>query len=281
MTPTDESGTFDDHFGNYSGEAKTEYLVLLSGLSALHNHKSPAQIDHEVKPSPLTNQFASLRSKDLLGLAVRNRRSCTVAKPLLPNGVLPADLKDVRQTPSSQPKLVKVSVYTKAVNPYIVIYDSNKKYAKPAAYLKLVNCSVKAGSEHDATIDDDNNNDDNNCTFRIFPNKHEDLESAKSISLQACSEEKRDEWVNFLTAVCNGKGVSGQSVTSYVPGSSVLPTLEEQEDGDEPTAESAQANKTVDQSLKSPSKRRNREGRRSSLNSLGIRLRCYSIGKNR
>lgn len=271
MTPVDGNGLSQDHYGSYSGEAKTENLVLCSKLNASHHQKlSTPSIRPEMpsaRPSFASHRLITIRSSDRL--AQRNRKTGLLHKPPLPTHLSYPGLNT--ESTTCQPKLVKVSVYTKAVNPYVVVYDSNKKYAKPAAYLKLVNCSVKAGGE----ANDDNNNDDDSCMFRIIPSKHEGDDPANAISLRAVTVEKRDEWVKFLSDVCNGKGT--ESSTGYVPGSSVLPTLVEQED-DETNDE---ANNSVDE-LNSPiPKRKHREGRRSSLNSLGIRLRCYTVGKSR
>ena len=281
MTPFDETSPHDEA-GNYSGEAKTECLVLCSNLPSSHHQKPPQShpliMPKGSEPSPklANSRLAMLRNSERLNLPGRNRKHGCVCKPNLPNIVPPAQPRTelITQT-TCQPRLVKVSVYTKAVNPYIVIFDSSKKYAKPSAYLKLVNCTVKAGSPQEKS-DDDNNNDDE-CLFTILPSKLEGVDNSGAILLQASSIEKRDEWVTFLTEVCNGKGTRANSTAGYVPGSSVLPTLVEQEDGDNDTEPS----KPID-SIKTPSRRKHREGRRSSLNSLGIRLRCYNtIGNAR
>jgi len=278
MTPFDET-SHDDQAGNYSGEAKTECLVLRSNISSTHHQKAPKSQplitttkEPEVCPRLANNRLAMLRNSERLKLSGRNRKYGCVCQLSLPDAVPLTQPKTelITQT-TCQPRLVKVSVYTKAVNPYIVIFDSSKKYAKPSAYLKLVNCTVKAGGPQEKT-DDDNNNDDE-CLFTILPSKLEGVDNTGAILLQASTIEKRDEWVSFLTEVCNGKGTRANSSTGYVPGSSVLPTLVEQEDADK-DAESSQTIETI----KSPSRRKHREGRRSSLNSLGMRLRCYTIG---
>ena len=280
MTPIDETTPLEDQGGNYSGEARTENLVLCSNLPASHHHhkiQSQPQIitktiPTEARPMLASNRLSMLRNSERLNLPGRSRKHGCVDKPSLlydPVAVSVPKNEIITQT-TCQPRLVKVSVYTKAVNPYIVIYDSSKKYAKPSAYLKLVNCTVKTGNVYDKTKDDDNNNDDD-CMFTILPSKIEEADNISPILLQASNVEKRNEWVQFLTEVCNGKGTRADSTTGYVPGSSVLPTLVEQDDNDDETK------KPID-SMKSPSRRKNREGRRSSLNSLGIRLRCYTIG---
>ena len=278
MTPIDGSGFNNDHSGSYSGEAKTEFLVLCSKLNAPHHQKSPPQPSKhrltEAYPMFASHRLVTLRSSDRL--LEKNQKNVLLHKPPLPAHLSCPGLTS--NNSSFQSKLVKVSVYTKAVNPYVVVYESNKKYAKPSAYLKLVNCTVKAGSDEGCLSDDDNNNDDDDddsCMFRIIPSKHEDDDTSSVIVLRASSVKKRDEWVKFLDAVCNGKGT--ESSTGYVPGSSVLPTLVEQDDSEL----SDEAHNSLDE-LNSPiPKRKHREGRRSSLNSLGMRLRCYSLGKSR
>ena len=285
MTPIDESESHDDHAGNYAGEAKTECLVLCSSLPSNHHQRLPPTQPHIIPkysvsdPCPVlaNNRLATLRNSERFNLPGINKKYGCTCKPALPNAIslTQPNTEFITQT-TCQPRLVKVSVYTKAVNPYIVIYDSSKKYAKPSAYLKLVNCTVKAGGQEEKTTDDDNNNDDE-CLFSILPSKLEGVDSVGAILLRASSIEKRDEWVTFLTEVCQGKGTRADSTTGYIPGSSVLPTLVEQEDNDENDGEQS---KPID-TLKSPSRRKHREGRRSSLNSLGIRLRGYKIGNSR
>ena len=239
---------------SYFSEGRTESLVLCSGLQGLHQHKlnqthssKPALAPHSLMLP--RNKLSILLNYDHLDLP-GNRRA-------FPKPKLPFDqLKPGLQHSTNDPHLVKVTVYTKAVNPYIVIYDSTQKYAQPTAYLKLAHYSALPG----------NGKDDDDCAFRILPNRHEDLDNASVITFRALTKEKRDDWVQYLSALCGGNGLPSAPVPGYVPGSSVLPTLVEENDDEVFSTETFK--------IPTPHKRRN--GRRSSLNSLGIRLRINS-----
>ncbi|XP_076821058.1 uncharacterized protein LOC143466278 [Clavelina lepadiformis] len=272
MTPTDVSPSLP--VVNYTGEAKTETLILCSGLPSLHgNQTSKHNWANEAIIAPrvpaVNSRLAMLRNIDRR--TERARKNGAFQKP--PSSV-DINAAGNRNLPfgSNRTQLVKVSVYTKAVNPYVVVYDSNKKYAKPAAYLKLVNCEISI-NQVAASKDNGQNGsiEDDDCTFRIIPHKNDDMDGTSVVTLRTSTPEKRDEWVEFLNSVKNGT----EPLSGYVPGSSVLPTLVEQDDNG-----SEEENTNTD-SLKAPTRRKAREGRRSSLNSLGIRLRCYNVGKTR
>lgn len=137
-------------------------------------------------------------------------------------------------------KTVKVSLYSKVTNPYLVIFDSTTKFAVPAGYLKLRKCRI---------ITSQNEDDDDNTTFRIVANMSDD-----EITLQASNKTIRDEWVRCLSPL-----TQEQSLVSKHQSSSFLPILEEAEEPNE-------QQELQSESLKAPSRRqRIREGRRSSL----------------
>ena len=255
----------DQSFQRSYSEVRTESLVLCSGFNGLHQHKLN---QHQSYNPGQPKAFHSL-PQDKLGVLLScdnllpgTRRNGSFQKPYSNSRLLPAKLKTNR---ANEPHLVKVSVYTKSVNPYIVVYDSNKKYATPIAYLKLVNYTVAAGSA--SRKDDVNGDDESDCTFRFIPNRHEDLDNASVITFRALTSEKRNEWVRYLNALCLGTNSYPEYKTGYASGSSVLPTLVEEENTEGTLTLSSDTYK-----LSSP--RKKREGRRNSLNSVGSRLRC-------
>jgi len=259
-----------------SGEVKTDYLTLCSGISgAFHEDKKLDSVMKRVRNPVSTSRVAQLRGydHDLLSRKpggermspdfLRSEHSCNRKNPL---------------GSFSLPRLVKVTVYTKAASPYLVIYDSNKKYAKPAAYVKLVNCVIKRCGESIPNVPSVRADDNDRCAFWIVPAKHlDDADGAHAITLRAPNLHKCDEWVELLSELTKGGLSNNQFLAEYVPGSSVLPTLDEQDDA-EGENDIVPSNT---ESLKAPLKRRTREGRRNSLNSLGIRLRSYSNSKQR
>nr|CAB3263287.1 uncharacterized protein LOC108950103 [Phallusia mammillata] len=259
----------DDETTNYDGEAKIGYLTLCSGVGgAFYHHNNNYNTNSKVPldlPRPTVNhRLAHLKNTNNRGFSMPGRD-----KPMPFN--LPQSNNAQRFCDNRMPRLVKVAVYTKAASPYLVIHDSNKKYAKPAACVKLVNCAVKRCCQ----VGQEDDNADG-CTFWIVQSRHmDDADGSSAITLKAASQEQCNEWVELLTELTKG-GVSGYGgiTDGYVPGSSVLPTLDEQEDGE------GDVNGAGD-TLKAPQRRKMREGRRSSLNSLGIRLRSYSNSKQR
>ncbi|XP_078494819.1 uncharacterized protein LOC108950103 [Ciona intestinalis] len=242
MTPLSDEETVAP---NYTGEAKTGNLMLCTDVGSMHNEK----VKEPTSLAPALNSRLS---------ALRNGPT-RPKREIFPRSSLPGNKPN-----SKLPRLVKVSVYTKAVNPYMVIHDSNRKYAKPVACIKLINSDIKrTGNDNDVTDDRE---------FQIH--RHHDVDGSGVVTFRAMSSEKCDEWVDFLQGLTGVAGGQSSRTSGYIPGSSVLPTLVEQEDIDSENAPSAE-------SLKAPARRKSREGRRNSLNSLGIRLRCYSIGKQR
>ena len=264
MKPNEEYGQSIER-ENYSREDRTECLVLCSGLGGIH----PLKIRQNA-PYHLLQQKPTLLSRNKLSvmlnydnLNTNGARNGMYPSKRKPNVATPSPKNMNPRIPSIEPHLVKVSVYSKVVNPYIVIYDSTLKYAKPTAYLKLSSYKAFPGGSPDAAAQLDNELD---CSFRLLPNKHDDVDNSNVITFRAPSKTKRDEWVNYLNGLSMGKTSSG----GCKRGSSYLPTLLEEENVEE------DSNAVLETFRKqTPQSRRLR--RRGSLNSLGIRLRCYNI----
>ena len=254
MTPIDTAGPIDGQkiCTGCTGDAKTEFLVLCSGLNGLHQHK--LNQTHSNGPINLPGSLPLQRTKLSVLLDYDHPLLPGLQRNRFQKQIFTSHMKPVLHHSFDEPHLVKVGIYTKAANPYVVIYDSTQKYAKPVAYLKLSNYSVIAGNANSKSTDDD-------CFFRILPKRHEDLDNASVITFRAKSTEKRDELVKYLNSLCGTS--KSDPLHGYVPGSSVLPTLVEEED-----------EAFVDETFAIPTPPASREERRrSSLNSLGIRLR--------
>jgi len=265
MTPIDTAGPIESQnvCTGCTSDAKTEFLVLCSGMNGLHQHK--LNQTHSNTPISLPGSLPLQKSK----LSVLLDYSHSDLPGLRGNKFqhnLPSHLKPVLNHSLNEPHLVKVAIYTKAVNPYIVIYDSTKKYAKPVAYLKLANYTVIPGNGQSGSSDED-------CSFRVLPNRHEDIDNASVITFRAKSTDKRDDLVKYLNSLCGSHSLKSDPLHGYVPGSSVLPTLVEEDD-----------ETFADETFNITTPPVSREGRRrSSLNSLGIRLRfdAKAVGRAR
>ena len=258
MTPIDTivSTELQKHCAGCIGDARTEFLVLCSGLNGLHQHK--LNQTHSNGPVSLPGSLPGPFSKNRLAVLIDYDHSDLPGNRR--NGFQKQHSNSYSKRNfsrmSNEPHLVKVAIHTKAVNPYVVIYDSTQKYALPVAYLKLSNYSLIAGSGKQKEED---------CTFRILPKRHEDLDNESVITFRARTSEKRDELVRYLNSLCEGFTKSAP-LHEYVAGSSTLPTLLEENDEED----------FSDETLKLTTPPKRRENRRNSLNSLGIRLRFNS-----
>lgn len=154
-------------------------------------------------------------------------------------------------------KTVKVCVYTKGSNHYLVIYDSTAKFASIVLNQRLRKFRVQPTS-----VDNDESEDAvESKRFRIYPNMSDDV-----IIFQASTKSQRDEWMSYLGRLTQSEisGVSSPRKTNHHLMKSSLSTLEEAE---EPSDE------LQSERLKARTRRqKSREGRKNSLTGIGVRL---------
>lgn len=155
-------------------------------------------------------------------------------------------------------KMVKVCVYTKGTRPYLVIYDSTTKYATPVMHQKLKKFKVTPHVFNSREVDSDQVD---NLRFRVHPNMSDDV-----IIFQAITKEQRDEWAGFLARLTQ-KEISPESSPQRTKHHLMKTTLSTLEEAEEPIDDLQRG------PLKAPTRRqKSREGRRSSLTSIGVRL---------
>lgn len=221
-------------------------------LTALQE-KSPAKVSFLPTVDTNRNLVSKSPFSEFSGL---NRK-----EDIFPKMRLPESIEKSPKNSMLLPKMVKVSVYTKVTNPYVVIYDSTTKFASPIGYFKLNKCHIVASS--DVTNSEEDAVEDRR--FRIFPNLSDDV-----IELQAASKLHRNEWMNFLAPLTqNNESVFTPHKTPHQ--TALLPTLEEAEEPEELPSDP----------MKAPPRRKNsRLVRRESLTKIGPRLlRRTSLSK--
>nr|XP_039253865.1 uncharacterized protein LOC120330940 [Styela clava] len=148
-------------------------------------------------------------------------------------------------------KSVKLCVYTKVSNPYVVIYDSTTKFAKPIVNIKLRNIRIEA---------QDSTDEIEARRFRIYPNMSDDV-----IIFQALTKVARDDWIEcFKPLICKENSDFAPVKMNRHTMKCSLPALQEV---DEPTEEVLQTGL-----LKAPGRgKRSRIVRRTSLTGIGGR----------
>jgi len=245
---------------NCASESKTGVLTLCSGVTVTGLAPNQPKLNfNESTVKPLDKRLSHLqggfgfKAKALQGHHQINSGSENHSPKLSKLQTLP--------------RRVKVSVYSNVVNPYLVIYNSTEKYSKPAACLKLLSCTVRVMED-----------DCEEKSFEIVSHKHQgsDVDSNSNIiCLRAPSQTVREDWLNALTPLTTASRCA--DLPGYQPGSSALPTL--QEDEGETTSSTGQPLSSPNEKLKIKPRRKSLEGRRNSLNSIGVRLRSYKFGR--
>jgi len=242
---------------NCAGESKSGVLTLCSGVTLATSMINQTKIKFDnTSLKPVDKRLGHLQE----GLHAISSLDKAKQSRCPENGNSPEKFPESL----TLPKQVKVSVYSNVVNPYLVIYSSIEKYSKPAVCLKLLSCTVRVLED---PLDE--------SSFEIISQKHQggDIDcNANTICLRAPNHSVREDWLRILIPLTTTS--RSTDLPGYQPGSSVLPTLQEDEDTDKPLP-------SPTEKLKMRPRRKSLEGRRNSLNSIGARLRSYKFGRGK
>jgi len=185
---TKESSSHHNLKLNCAGESKTGTLTLLAGsFQKTTNHQNNNN-NNVTKQQQLKNQYD-------VKMMLRHKLLMSYPSEKLP-GNRRAFGSRQRQPAGQQrqfPRQVRVSLFSKvASSPYLVIFDSNNKYAKPLTCVRLNTCHVT--------------NDDVTNEFRLIlgggPHHVIDADQSQQLVFRAGTTDIRDSWVRSLRQHC-------------------------------------------------------------------------------
>ena len=173
MSKTNQRAVFNE-VRNYSkndkvktDEAKkTSNSGVLTLISSNFNFKNSSSIISSTENKKLR--------KDDVRAVLRNNQITKVRASM--ESELPGNAKNSL----SFPRRVLVSVHCDATNPYVVISESDRKYARPLTCLRLTTCDVTTSGDRDFTL-------------TTSPQSHK-------FEFRTPSTRSRDKWVKMLTS---------------------------------------------------------------------------------
>lgn len=207
-------------------------------------HRSlPTKLNFKTKSRLLHDKYEvnrpSANTKDLLSSETYDRLS-----------PLPSDI--FNGSTFNIPRRVKVVLHSTSTNPYLVVFNSDNKFATPLTYLKLKQYNVVGIQEYRIKL--------------VRKQRAEDLgveNERNSVEFEATSSAQRDEWIDTLRPLCC-KGVSSVwEIAPHIKSSLIhsMPSLTEEDEEDSTTW-------IQTQTLKSPVRKISRIARKNSFGNL-------------